>query len=78
MNVRDAFGLAVRIGGAWQILRGLDDIYYLVAKIFNLPTGSTLSIQVDFDACLFNCLLGLLILFGANWIVRLAYGRTAS
>jgi hypothetical protein len=78
MDARDAFGVAVRVAGGWQILRAFDAAYYVVVKAFGFATGSTLPIQVDINALMFSLIVGCLLLSGASRLVALVYGRAAS
>jgi len=77
MTVREGFGLAVRIGGAWKLLESFCDLYFIIVKSTGLPTGSTLPIQFDIDAFIYRFLIGLCLIITADFIVKLVYGQNA-
>jgi hypothetical protein len=75
MKATDLFGVVVRAAGGWYLLLAIGDLYYIFVKTFHLPTSSTLSITTDYVSGTYKLVLGLILLLGANWIVRLAYWR---
>ncbi len=74
MTAREGFGLAIRIAGGWEILQALGDVYYILVKMFGLPTGSTLPILVDINSGLFKLGLGVLLLLTAKPLIWIVYG----
>jgi hypothetical protein len=75
MNPKDWLDLLIRISGLAFLLFATFDVFYILAKIFGIPTGSNLSVSADIFAGLFFMILGLGILSCAKLIVRLAYWR---
>jgi hypothetical protein len=74
MTGRDGFALAIRIGGGWEILQSLDDLYYVVVKLLHLPTHSDLPMQVDIDSLVFRLAVGVLVIASADVLAAVSYG----
>jgi len=75
MTARDLFGLAVRLVGLSSIIAGLLDGFHVVAVQFGLPVPSHYPVGADEVAAVFYLASGAVVLFGANLIVRVVYGR---
>ena len=73
MTPRQLLGVYVRAAGLGSILFALFDLYYLFVKILGLPTSSIVPIERDVIAIVLWSALGVGVLLGAPWIVRLAY-----
>jgi hypothetical protein len=68
MKPRDAFGVVVRVFGLSVILYGIYGGPYL------LGVGRWAN-PAEFIFSVFFLVLGLALTLGAEWVVRLAYGR---
>jgi hypothetical protein len=68
MKPRDAFGVVVRVFGLYVMLYGIYGGPYL------LGVGRS-AITAEFIFSVFFSVLGLALILGAEWVVRLAYGR---
>ncbi|MGA0600008.1 hypothetical protein ACO2Q3_04805 [Caulobacter sp. KR2-114] len=73
MTGREAFALAIRIGGAWKVLESFSDIYFMVVKVLGLPTTSTLPLAVDVETFLYRFGLGLVLILLADPLARVFY-----
>lgn len=78
MTPRQLLGVFVRAAGLWSLLYALFDVYYIWVKMAGLPTASTAPIERDVMGMVIWSALGVGILFGAPWIVRVAYWRDDS
>jgi hypothetical protein len=75
MNVRDLFGLTVRLTGFALVVMSLFDFLYLVSDFLGLPLQSTNPPARIAMAGAFYALLGVGIIAAAESITRLVYGR---
>ena len=72
MKPRQAFGVVVRAFGLFVILYGIYGGSYTVAHLLGVGRSA---IPAEFIFSVFFLLLGLALILGAEWVVRLAYGR---
>ena len=76
MTPRELLGVFVRLIGLACLLFSLFDLYWLVVKLAGMPTHSDLTPVEGLRGFVSWLIVGLAILFGADWISRLAYLRT--
>ena len=78
MLPRELLGVFVRLAGLGLILFAVFDLYYVIVKLVGLPTSSNIPVGRDVQGLITYLGLGVVVLFGARWIVRLAYWRDDS
>ena len=74
MNPRDLFGVGLRLLGIWFLSDAVYRGVYLFLKIQNLYNSTTISGTADKFLIGVNFLAAMILLKGANQIVRLCYG----
>jgi hypothetical protein len=72
MKPRQAFGVVVRAFGLFVMLYGIYGGSYTIAHLLGVGRSA---IPAEFIFSVFFLLLGLALILGAEWVVRLAYGR---
>jgi hypothetical protein len=73
MTSRQLLGVFVRFAGLLSLFYATCDAYYADMKYFGLPTASVLPMWRDEQGAIFYAVVGVCILVGAKWFVRLAY-----
>ena len=73
MTPRDLLGVFVRLAGLGLILFAVFDIYHVVAKTLGMQTSSAVPVGIGAQGAIVFSVLGLCIVAGARFIVRLAY-----
>lgn len=73
MTARDLLGVFVRLAGLVSILISLFDFYYVVVKALGIETNSKAALSLDVRGFVLYLALGIVLIIGANVIVRLAY-----
>jgi hypothetical protein len=73
MTQRQLLGVFVRFAGLASFFYAMADAFYAEMKTLGLPTASSLPIWRDEEAAIFYAVIGVCILAGAKWFVRLAY-----
>jgi hypothetical protein len=73
MTPTDLLGVLIRAAGLGNIMLAMYDIYYVIVKLFGLPTGSTLPMSVSIQAGIFFAALGIGIILCAPTIEKLTY-----
>jgi hypothetical protein len=68
-------GVFVRLAGLASILMSLFDFYYVVVKTLGIETTSKVALSWDVRGLVLYLALGIVLIIGANPIVRLAYWR---
>jgi phosphate/sulfate permease len=74
MQERKIFGLIVRTVGLMLLVYSTFALFYIVAKLFGLPTRSSMTLTGEIVGFAFFFAIGLAILRVSDWIVRIAYG----
>ena len=77
MQPRQLFGVIVRVGGLVLLIFAMADMVHAVAHLAHLSIRSKYSAAGDLTAACFYFVVGILLIRGAEWIVRFAYGREA-
>jgi len=72
MKPRQAFGVVLRAFALFALLYGIYGGSYTVAHLLGVGRSA---MPAEFIFSVFFLLLGLAIILGAEWVVRLAYGR---
>jgi hypothetical protein len=78
MTGRDLFGAGTRLLGLYLLQLGLTDFVRVICKIFGIPMPAIYSLGEDLTAAVHLSAFGLILMFGANFITRLVYGRQNS
>ncbi len=73
MTPKELLGVFVRLAGLGLLLFAVFDLYYVVMKTLGIPTSSTVPVTRDEQGAGVYLVLGICILAGAKWIVRVAY-----
>ncbi|MGE5147858.1 MAG: hypothetical protein ACM3N5_13985 [Candidatus Eiseniibacteriota bacterium] len=63
----------VKLAGLGLMLFAAFDLYYVIVKLLELPTSSSIPLYKDIQGFFTYLILGLIILFGARGIVWFAY-----
>jgi len=73
MKPKQLFGVILRAMGVWWLGDALVEAGSVIFKLNGVPTGSQQTWQFTFMFCAANALVGMIMFFGADDIVRLAY-----
>ena len=76
MNARDALGVALRAMGVWLLVQSVFSVVETLFRLDGVPLGTGYTWQLDLLYCLGNGICGLVLLRGADAIVRFAYRET--
>lgn len=74
MQPRQLFGVIVRVGGLVFLIFSMMDIIHVIAHLAGLSIPSKFSAAESLWAACFYFALGIVLIRGAEWIVRFAYG----
>lgn len=77
MTPRELVGVFVRLFGLACILFSLFDLYWLVVKAAGMPMHAEFNVFEGVRSFVSWLVVGLAVLFGAEWIVRFAYAPTS-
>jgi hypothetical protein len=77
MTARELLGVFVRLAGLISILMSLFDLYWVVVKTLGIDTSSPVTVAAGLRGLVLYLALGLILIVGANPIVRLAYWSEA-
>jgi hypothetical protein len=73
MRPKQFFGVVLRAMGVWCLGGAVIEAMSMVFKLDGVPTGSQYTWQYSLMYCAGNALVGLVMLLGADGIVRFAY-----
>jgi hypothetical protein len=76
MEPRQLFGVIVRVGGLAFLIFSIADFVHAVAHLAHLSIPSKYSTAETLWAACFYLAVGIVLVRGAEWIVRFAYGPT--
>ena len=74
VKARDIFGALVRAMDVYFACNAVGDGMLLILKYFSIETGSQYPVATDWIGMIWRFCVAITLLFGANLIVRLAYG----
>ncbi len=76
MSARELFGVIVRTGGLVSIMFGIFGMWDLLKRSIGLPSNNPdITLARLLLSIGFYTIFGLILIIGANLIVRLIYGR---
>jgi hypothetical protein len=73
MKSRQFFGVVLRAMGVWWLGDAVVGVFNVAMKLDGVPSGSQLTWQNSFMFAAAQTLVGLIMLLGADGIVRFAY-----
>ena len=74
MQGRQVFGAIVRGLGLYSFLRALELALFAAAHVVPIPISFQFSFAHDATWCVFHVVVGVVVVWGAEFIVRMAYG----
>jgi hypothetical protein len=78
MTAREAFGVIVRTLGVCGFIMSAFDLFHIALGLTRYESLNKYPVTVDVFACAFYAANGIILIGGANFITRLAYGRPNS
>jgi hypothetical protein len=73
MRPRQLFGVLVRLVGVWCLSSAIVEAIEVIAKLDGMPTGSNHTWQFSLIAAGGNLLAALILIGGADTVVKIAY-----
>jgi hypothetical protein len=77
MKASETFGALIRALGIYLLCGAISDGVMIVLKCLNVPTGSSYPIAADWVGGIERLCVGLILLAGADLIVRLIYRQNS-
>jgi hypothetical protein len=78
MQGRELLGVIVRAGGGYLLLHAVSNLIYCLMKVVGLDQRSQYTMGDDLAWAVASVVLGLAIIWGADWFVAFAYRKTPS
>jgi hypothetical protein len=75
MTARDLYGVAVRLFGLILLFIGVGGVFGVAARMLGLSWTTGHPLMTDALASIIYLIFGAVMIFGANLIVRISYGR---